>query len=95
MRVTAYIISYDIPDDKRRNKVARALMDMGERRQYSVFECNLTPRQHRELWDKLADIIDTQEDSILCFPLCGRCQKAAMSLGQSQALLGDPAYYIV
>jgi CRISPR-associated protein Cas2 len=37
-----YIISYDIPDTKRRTKIAKTLLDFGDRVQYSVFEAELT-----------------------------------------------------
>jgi len=40
-----YVITYDIPVDRRRNKVATALEDHGRRVQYSVFEANLTSAQ--------------------------------------------------
>lgn len=36
-----YTISYDIPDDKRRLKIAKILLDYGPRVQYSVFEAQL------------------------------------------------------
>lgn len=36
-----YLISYDIPDDRRRVRVAKTLKDYGDRVQYSVFECIL------------------------------------------------------
>ena len=32
-----YVISYDIPDDKRRKKIADLLEGYGQRVQYSVF----------------------------------------------------------
>ena len=34
-----YIVSYDMPDDKKRLKMANTLLDFGTRVQYSVFEC--------------------------------------------------------
>ncbi|MEW6376162.1 MAG: CRISPR-associated endonuclease Cas2, partial [Thermodesulfobacteriota bacterium] len=36
-----YVVSYDIPDDQRRIKIAKILEDFGDRVQYSVFECLL------------------------------------------------------
>ena len=36
-----YLVSYDIPDTKRRTKLAKTLEDFGDRVQYSVFECIL------------------------------------------------------
>jgi CRISPR/Cas system-associated endoribonuclease Cas2 len=37
------VVSYDIPDDRRRLRLAHALKDFGVRVQYSVFECHLEP----------------------------------------------------
>ena len=42
------VISYDIPADKRRTKLAQLLENYGQRVQYSVFECLLTGRQLRD-----------------------------------------------
>ena len=39
------VIAYDIPEDKRRTKVAKALEGYGERMQYSLFECRITKVQ--------------------------------------------------
>ena len=39
------LVSYDIPNDKRRLKVMKAVQDYGTRVQYSVFECELTAPQ--------------------------------------------------
>jgi CRISPR-associated protein Cas2 len=36
-----YLVSYDIPDDRRRTRLAKLLKDYGGRVQYSVFECLL------------------------------------------------------
>ena len=35
------LVTYDIKDDKKRNKVCNILKDYGNRVQYSVFECYL------------------------------------------------------
>ena len=37
------VVSYDIPDDRRRLRLANTLKDFGIRVQYSVFECRLEP----------------------------------------------------
>ncbi|MGI6496948.1 MAG: CRISPR-associated endonuclease Cas2 [Kiritimatiellia bacterium] len=36
-----YLVSYDIPDDKRRARVFKLMRGWGERVQYSVFCCQL------------------------------------------------------
>jgi len=39
------VVSYDIPDDRRRLQLSKALKDFGKRVQWSVFECHLDDRQ--------------------------------------------------
>jgi CRISPR-associated protein Cas2 len=43
-----YVISYDIPDDKRRKKIADLLEGYGQRVQYSVFECQLNREKYND-----------------------------------------------
>ncbi len=67
-----WLISYDVRCPKRLRKVAKHLEGYGERVQYSVFRCWLTPRQMEclrwELTERLA-----AEDDVLLIPLCSRC----------------------
>ena len=41
-----YVISYDIPDDRRRGQLAKVLKGFGTRVQYSVFEAHLNRTQY-------------------------------------------------
>jgi CRISPR-associated protein Cas2 len=66
-----YIIAYDIPDHKRRKKVADLLEGYGKRVQYSVFECVLTVDKYRELCQRLRRRVKLEEDSIRFYPLSG------------------------
>ncbi|GBD22623.1 CRISPR-associated endonuclease Cas2 2 [bacterium HR29] len=43
------VVAYDIPDDRRRAKLARLLAGYGDRVQRSVFECDLRPSEYEEL----------------------------------------------
>ena len=70
-----YIISYDIPDDGRRNKLAKALKGFGTRVQYSVFEAHLNKTEFKELKREVGNIIDSSEDSVRCYSLCNTCVK--------------------
>jgi CRISPR-associated protein Cas2 len=58
------VISYDIPHDGRRGKLAKLLENYGQRVQYSVFECILTPRQLRELRKRMLPLLELREDSV-------------------------------
>ena len=68
-----YVITYDIPDDRRRNQLAKALKGYGTRVQYSVFEAHLNKTQFEELKREVANIIDFSEDSVRCYALCKAC----------------------
>ncbi|NBO32543.1 MAG: CRISPR-associated endonuclease Cas2 [Cyanobacteria bacterium WB6_1B_304] len=64
-----YVITYDIPSDKRRKKVSDLLEGYGRRVQYSVFECVLAPKKFEELKTRLAKRVNLAEDSIRFYPL--------------------------
>ena len=68
-----YVISYDIPDDGRRNQLAKVLKGFGTRVQYSVFEAHLSRAQYQELKRAVARVIDPAEDSVRYYTLCGAC----------------------
>ncbi len=68
-----YVISYDIPDDRRRNQLAKALKGFGTRVQYSVFEAHLSRAEYAELKRAVDRVIDPSEDSVRYYRLCGAC----------------------
>jgi CRISPR-associated protein Cas2 len=76
-----YIVAYDIPSDRRRTKVHKALWGFGKWTQYSLFECFLDARELVRLRTRLHDLIDPNEDSVRIYPLCSACQKAVETIG--------------
>ena len=74
------LISYDIIEDKNRDKVSDILLNYGKRVQYSVFECILTSDYLENLISKLESIID-QGDSIRIYQICQGCMKNIKILG--------------
>ncbi len=66
-----YVITYDIPSDKRRKKVSDLLEGYGRRVQYSVFECQLEQHQYQELQRRLEPRLYLEEDHIRFYPLTG------------------------
>ena len=64
-----YIVSYDISDDKRRGKVFDHLEGCGDRAQFSVFFCQLNPRELAQLRADLTGIIHHGEDQVLIVDL--------------------------
>jgi CRISPR-associated protein Cas2 len=66
-----YVVTYDIPSNKRRKKVADLLEGYGRRVQYSVFECLLSPKKYAELQRRLHPRVNLEEDSLRFYPLSG------------------------
>lgn len=69
-----YVVSYDIIDDRTRDRVAKILKGVGERVQKSVFECpELTQKRFLELKLELEQLINLTEDSIRYYRQCRHC----------------------
>lgn len=81
MSENIYIVSYDIRDPKRLNKVHKTICDFGEPRQYSVFECRLTDKNLVRMKNTLSEIIDREDDQVLIIPLCAHCVSNIKTIG--------------
>ena len=69
------VVSYDIHDDKRRNRIHKVLKNFGERIQFSVFECELTKEQILRMQHALKHIIkEDDRDSVRFYHLCDSCK---------------------
>jgi CRISPR-associated protein Cas2 len=66
-----YVVTYDIPCDRRRKKVSDLLEGYGRRVQYSVFECLLSAVKYKELQQRLKHRVNVAEDSIRFYPISG------------------------
>lgn len=64
-----YLVAYDIPDDRRRLRVAKVLSGFGDRVQYSVFVLDATPVKFARAQRAVEDVADLEEDSVLCCDL--------------------------
>lgn len=75
------LVSYDVVDDNRRNRLAKLLKGFLERVQKSVFEGEVTARRHETLVRRIEKVIDHDEDSVRIYHLCGRCVPALEIVG--------------
>lgn len=75
------VFVYDIPDDKRREKLRKTLLRFGTPVQYSVFECDLSPRQLQRLAKAVRALISPHEDNVRYYQLCRSCAKSAEFFG--------------
>ncbi|KIR01322.1 CRISPR-associated protein Cas2 [Lachnospiraceae bacterium TWA4] len=94
MNKTLYLISYDVVNDRLRNKIAKKLEDYGIRVQYSVFECQLTNRQYKKLYAELISLTlernnESEEVNIRIYPLCVNCENKKVIIGSEKKKLDD------
>jgi len=75
-----YAITYDIPDDRRRTKVAKLLKRYGNHVQYSVFELDVDRRLLQRALKELKRLIDEESDSVFVYPLAAAPKRLSGSL---------------
>ncbi len=64
------VVAYDIPDDRRRNRLSKILEGYGERLQYSLFECRITKVQYLKMKERIRKAIRPDEDAVSFYFLC-------------------------
>jgi CRISPR-associated protein Cas2 len=92
------LVAYDIVDDRRRDRVAVALQEHGERVQYSVFLVDGRPATFVRLRSMLGTLIDHDVDTVMFCDLGSRESAMRHSLshiGARRALTGDDDALIV
>ncbi len=75
------LISYDIADDGDRARAHKLLEGLGQRVQYSVFECYLEPEDLEKLKAKLKPLLRGSFDSVRLYRVCAECAAKAEVLG--------------
>jgi CRISPR-associated protein Cas2 len=88
------VVSYDIPDNKRRRKIMKTMEGFGYRAQYSVFECRLTAQQLARLRERLEALIVEEQDDVRFYLLCKQCVPRIVLLGEAE-LVPESHYRIV
>jgi CRISPR-associated protein Cas2 len=83
------VVAYDIPDDRRRLKIAKVLLGYGERVQYSVFECRVTKVEYLRMKEKLDELIEPEEDAVSFYFLCEGCRGKIERIGGRKLLPED------
>lgn len=96
MRQT-YLVCYDISDDRRLARVAKAMRGFGDRIQYSVFECQFTEADLVRCRTTLGSLIHHKEDQVLFVhlgPTEGRGDRVITSLGRAYSTLDGPCLIV-
>ncbi len=88
------VVCYDIPSNKRRDKVAQTLEGFGYRVQESVFECEVNTEQFGKMKQKIMKRIETKEDSVRYYNLCANCLTKIEIAGLGE-VKRDERFYVV
>lgn len=89
------LVAYDLPDNRRRRRIARLADDVGRRVQKSVFEAWLTPAELERFIARMAREIDPAVDRIALVRCCPACQAQARTLGRAPAPTPVPDFWIL
>ncbi|QKD83383.1 CRISPR-associated endonuclease Cas2 [Thermoleptolyngbya sichuanensis A183] len=88
------LVVYDIPDDKRRQKLATFLEGHGRRVQYSVFECFISLADMKKLHEKVKRQVKPAEDNVRFYWIAADSLPKALTIGSSPPEPPPRAYII-
>ena len=90
------LITYDIADTdgegaSRLRRIAQVCEKYGQRVQFSVFECRLSPTRLARMMGEVQDVIDRRVDSVMVYRFTGGLDEARTRLGRDiEHELGQP-----
>jgi CRISPR-associated protein Cas2 len=88
------IVVYDIPDDKRRTRLANFLLGYGNRIQLSVFECFITIEEMRQLYQLVKNKVKPEEDNVRFYWISNESTSLTLTIG-SEKPSPPPNYYVI
>ncbi len=92
-----WLVAYDVPDDRRRTRLANLLENYGDRVQYSVFEIFASSEELQRMIVRMKGEIEEDEDSVRLYPVCESCVKKVRILGTAEGREPwfDPDVYVL
>ena len=88
------VVVYDIPDNRRRNRLATFLEGYGRRVQKSVFECFLSLQEMKALHTKVERQVDPKVDNVRFYWIAADAVPRTLTVG-SALPEPPPTVYIV
>ncbi len=85
-----YLAAYDISDDRRLRRALRVARDYATGGQKSVHECYLTDSEWHALLQRMAQVIDPDEDRFLLVRISQNAHTRALGLGEAPS---QPAFW--
>ncbi len=92
-----FLVCYDVSDPKRLTRTYRKMCGFGDPVQYSVFVCELSPKERVLLLEALTDALNLGQDRALIVdmgPSDGRGRDSVIALGNSREIQRPPAIVI-
>ena len=87
------LVCYDVPDDRRRTRMAKALSQLGTRLQLSVFL--LEGRTLVEVTRLLTPLLNEEVDNLCIQPLCATCSGKPVLLGRARQSKKPDGYCVI
>ena len=84
-----FLVCYDVADPRRLARTYRKMNGFGDPAQYSVFICDLSPKERALLETALTEILNLKEDRVLIVdmgPSEGRGRESFTTLGTAREL---------
>lgn len=88
------LVVYDIPDDKRRDRLATFLEGHGRRVQESVFECFLSLQEMKALHQRVQRQVKSTEDNVRFYWIAADALPRTLTIG-SDPPVPPPSVYII
>lgn len=88
------LVVYDIPDNKRRTKLAKFLEGYGKRVQLSVFECFLSLEEMKQLYQQIHKRVKPAEDNVRFYWISQKSVSRILTIGGEQPQ-PPPKYYVI
>lgn len=93
------LVTYDIADTNksgasRLRQIAQICEKYGNRIQYSVFECRLSPTRLARMTGEIKEVINDQVDSVIIYRFARNIEDAKVQLGRIQVHELDDPYII-
>jgi CRISPR-associated protein Cas2 len=80
-----YVVTYDIEDDKRRNKISEILENYGKRVNYSVFEIEIDEKNLKILISKILSVYE-KNDNIRFYAMHKNTIKKSFVIGKDKTI---------
>ena len=89
------IVTYDIAEPRRLNRIAKIMKDYGVRVQKSIFQVTVTEQVFYTMKLRIEKEMMLEKDGVKYFPLCEKCAATREIIGLGVFVDPDAEYEIV